>query len=109
MKTLLKILFGGIFVWMIVMTVRTSLKVSLWSSLDSFAGNPWAVATLWDAYFGFTTFWVWVAYKESTWLARIVWLIVILALGNIAMSFYMLIQLFRLKPEDGMEALLLRR
>jgi hypothetical protein len=109
MKTLLKILFGGIFVWMIVMTVRTSLKVSLWSSLDSFAGNPWAVATLWDAYFGFTTFWVWVAYKESTWLARIVWLIVIFALGNIAMSFYMLIQLFRLKPEDGMEALLLRR
>jgi hypothetical protein len=109
MKTLLKILFGAIFVWMIVMTVQTSMKVSLWSSLHSFAGNPWAVATLWDAYFGFTTFWVWVAYKESSWAARIVWLIVIYALGNIAMSFYMLIQLFRLKPEEGMEALLLRR
>lgn len=109
MKTLLKLLFGGIFVWMIIMTVRTSLKVSLWSSLDSFAGNPWAVATLWDAYFGFTTFWVWVAYKESSWVARIVWLILIYVLGNIAMSFYMLIQLFRLKPEEGMEALLLRR
>ena len=109
MKTVLKILFGAIFVWMIIMTVQTSLKVSLWSSLHSFAGNPWAVATLWDAYFGFTTFWVWVAYKESSWVARIVWLIVIFALGNIAMSFYMLIQLFRLKPEDGMEKLLLRR
>jgi hypothetical protein len=109
MKTLLKILFGAIFVWMIVMTVQTSMKVSLWSSLHSFTGNPWAVATLWDAYFGFTTFWVWVAYKESGWVARIVWLIAIYALGNIAMSFYMLIQLYRLKPEDGMEQLLLRR
>ena len=109
MKTVLKILFGAIFVWMIIMTVQTSLKVSLWSSLHSFAGNPWAVATLWDAYFGFTTFWVWVAYKESSWVGRIVWLIVIMTLGNIAMSFYMLIQLFRLKPEDGMEKLLLRK
>ena len=109
MKTVLKILFGGIFLWMVIMTIRTSMQVSLWSSLHSFAGNPWAVATLWDAYFGFITFWVWVAFKESTMVARIVWLILILALGNIAMSAYMLIQLFRLKPDEGMQALLLRR
>ncbi len=108
MKTALKILFGGIFIWMVVMTVRTSLQVSLWSAWDSFAKNPWAVATLWDAYFGFTTFWVWVAYKEKTMWARILWLILIYALGNIAMSGYMLIQLFRLKPEESVEALLRR-
>lgn len=108
MKTALKLLFGGIFVWMIVMTTRTSLKVSLWSSLDSFAGNPWAVATLWDAYFGFITFWVWVAYKERTVWARALWLVLILALGNIAMSFYVLIQLFRLKPNQPVEAVLWR-
>jgi hypothetical protein len=108
MKTALKLLFGGIFVWMVVMTIRTSLKVSLWSSLDSFAGNPWAVATLWDAYFGFITFWVWVAFKERTVWARALWLVLILALGNIAMSFYVLIQLFRLKPEQPVEAMLRR-
>ena len=108
MKTALKILFGAIFVWMIVMTVRTSLQVSLWSAWGSFANNPWAVATLWDAYFGFTTFWVWVAYKEKTMWSRILWLILIYALGNIAMSGYMLIQLFRLKPDEPVEALLRR-
>jgi hypothetical protein len=108
MKTALKLLFGAIFLWMVVMTVRTSLKVSLWSSLDSFAGNPWAVATLWDAYFGFITFWVWVAYKERTVWARALWLVLILALGNIAMSFYVLIQLLRLKPEQPVEAVLWR-
>ena len=46
MKTALKILFGAIFVWMIVMTIRTSLQISLWSAWGSFANNPWAVATL---------------------------------------------------------------
>jgi hypothetical protein len=107
-KTALKVLFLFIFVWMIVLTVRTSLQVALWDALNSFAGNPWAVATLYDAYFGFITFWVWVAYKESTWTARLLWLVAILCLGNIAMSFYVLLQLFRLKPDQSLEALLQR-
>jgi hypothetical protein len=107
-KTVLKIAFAAIFVWMIVMTIRTSLKVSLWSSLDSFAGNPWAVATLYDAYFGFFTFWCWVAYKERSAAGRIVWFLLIMALGNIAMSFYVLIQLFSLKPGEPVEAVLRR-
>jgi hypothetical protein len=108
MKTALKLLFGTIFVWMVVLTVRTMLRVSIWEAWDSFAANPWAVATLYDAYFGFITFWVWVAYKERTMAGRLVWLALILGLGNIATSLYMLIQLFRLKPEDPAEALLRR-
>ncbi len=108
MKTLLKLLFAAIFLWMTVLTVRTSLEVSLWDAWDSFAANPWAVATLYDAYFGFITFFVWVAYKERTHLSRLLWLVLILGLGNIAMSLYVLIQLFRLKPEQPAEALLWR-
>ena len=108
LKTILKIAFGGIFVWMIVMTVETSLKVSLWSSLNSFAGNPWAVATLYDAYFGFFTFWCWVAYKERTAAGRAIWFLLIMSLGNIAMSFYVLMQLFLLKPNEPAEAILRR-
>ncbi len=72
MKTALKLLFAAIFLWMTVLTIRTSLTVSLWSAWDSFAANPWAVATLYDAYFGFITFWVWVAYKENTLWSRLV-------------------------------------
>jgi hypothetical protein len=108
MKTALKILFATIFLWMTVLTIRTSLAVSLWSALDSFAANPWAVATLYDAYFGFITFWIWVAYKETTLWSRLMWLVLILGLGNIAMSLYVLIQLFRLKPDQSVEALLRR-
>jgi hypothetical protein len=108
MKTALKILFAAIFLWMTVLTIRTSLAVSLWSAWNSFAANPWAVATLYDAYFGFITFWVWVAYREKTLWSRLLWLVLILGLGNIAMSLYVLIQLFRLKPDQPVEALLRR-
>ena len=108
MIKLLKLLFGTIFVWMVVVTVRTTMQISIPAAWDSFAANPWAVATLYDAYFGFITFWVWVAYKEVALLSRIVWLVLILCLGNIAMSLYVLIQLVRLKPGQTVEALFRR-
>ena len=66
------------------------------------------MATLFDAYFGFVTFYAWVFYKETSWLARIVWFVAIMGLGNIAMSSYVLIQLFRLRPEQPASDILLR-
>jgi len=71
--------------------------------------HPWFIATLFDAYFGFLWFWLWVAYKESSFLLRLVWLVLILALGNIAMASYVLIQLWRLPEGADIEDLLLRR
>ncbi len=71
--------------------------------------NPWLVATLFDAYFGFLWFWLWVAYRETSWLARGVWLLLILLLGNMAMAAYVLIALWRLPPGASVEQLLLRR
>jgi hypothetical protein len=109
MKLFLKLLFGSIFVWMIVMTIRTSMAVSLWQAWPHFADDRWAVATLWDAYFGFLTFYVWVFYKESRLVARVLWFLLIMGLGNIAMSLYVLIQLMRLKSDERAEAILWRK
>ena len=109
MRVLLQLLFGGIFVWMTVLTIRTSMAVSLWAAWPGFAANPWAMATLYDAYFGFLTFYVWVLYKERTAWARVLWLVLIMGLGNIAMSLYVLTQLFRLKPHEPAEAILWRQ
>jgi Protein of unknown function (DUF1475) len=108
LKLFLKILFGGIFVWITVATVRTSMTVSLWDAWDGFAANPWAVATLYDAYCGFLTFYVWVAYKEHGWGARILWFVLIMGLGNIAMSAYVLRQLFKLRADEPAERILWR-
>ena len=84
MKLFLKLLFGLIFLWMTVLTVRTGMAVSLWEAWPSYAANPWAIATLYDAYFGFVTFYVWVAYKERKTWSRILWFLLIMGLGNIA-------------------------
>jgi len=78
-------------------------------SRPSAGTNPWFVATLFDAYFGFLWFWLWVAYKERGWTLRLLWLVLILGLGNIAMAVYMLIQIRKLPAGAGVEDLLLRR
>lgn len=98
MNVFLKFLFGFIFVFMVVMTVRTSLQVPIWQA--SFAGNPWAWATLLDAYFGFVTFFCWVAWRERSLPARIIWFILIMLMGNITMSLYVLLQLFALRSDE---------
>jgi uncharacterized protein DUF1475 len=110
MKKLLVVLFLGIIVTMIVVTGLASVKRPLWDSAVEFhwRSSPWSVATLFDAYFGFLTFYLWVAYKERTAAARVVWFILIMALGNMAMSAYLLLQLSRLRTGQPLEALLLR-
>lgn len=99
-RRLLQLLFGAILVAMLVVTVRASLQQSLWDAWPGFAANPWSIATLWDAYFGFLTFFVWVAWRERSTASRVVWFILVMLLGNIAMSVYVLIQLQRLSPGE---------
>ena len=62
-----------------VMVLATLIGVSIWATghqniavaisdliANPTAGNnPWMLATLFDAYFGFLWFWLWVAYKEA--------------------------------------------
>jgi hypothetical protein len=110
MKLFLKLLFAGILIYMIGMTTWVSLHKSILASGNEFswAGSPWAVATLFDAYFGFTTFYVWVAYKERSWVARVIWFVLIMGLGNIAMASYVLIQLFKLRADEPAFAILQR-
>ena len=109
MRVALKLVAAAILVCMTVVTVRSSLAVSIWSAWDSYAANPWAVATLWDAYCGFTLFFCWVFYKERSAGTRIAWFLLIMGLGNMATSLYLLIQLFRLREDEPLDALLLRR
>jgi uncharacterized protein DUF1475 len=112
MRTFFILLFSFIFVFMVVTTTRTQMQVSFWDFSHwqpQYASNPWAMATLWDAYFGFITFFVWVCYKEASMAMRILWFVLIMALGNIAMSAYVLVQLFRLKPDESVGNVITRR
>ena len=65
--------------------------------------NPWFVATLFDAYFAFITFYLFVAWKEQSIGARVLWLPVVLLWGNFAMAVYMLVELFRIDHTDRLK------
>jgi predicted permease len=105
----LRIAFLCVLVTMLAVTSWASQSVALWNTPRSVLGHPWFIATLFDTYFAFLTFFCWVAYKETSNVLRVVWLVAILLLGNIAMATYMLIQLFRLPAGAPIEQLLLRK
>ena len=111
MKAFLKVLFGGIFLWMVGMTLHVQQRHSLLLAPGEFSWrtSPWACATLFDAYFGFITFFVWVCFKERRAWNRLVWFLLIMALGNIAMSGYVLLQLFRLQPDEAASLVVTKR
>ena len=91
-----------------LVVLASMLWVTSWASLqcplfavprDVFA-HPWFVATMFDAYWGFTTFFVWVCWQQRSNVARVAWFVAIMLLGNIAMSSYCLAALWR-TPRDG--------
>ncbi|MEI6107368.1 MAG: DUF1475 family protein [Opitutae bacterium] len=96
----LRILFALVLGSMLWVTTWASLHCPLFSVPRDVFTHPWFIATLFDAYWGFTTFFVWVAFKQTAWLARIAWFVAIMLLGNIAMSAYCLSELF-LSPATG--------
>jgi hypothetical protein len=104
----LRIAFLGVLITMLCVTGWAGSHMPLWQIPRQVALHPWFIATLFDCYFGFLTFYIWLAYRETSLIARALWLIAILALGNIAMSAYMLRLLWSLAPDATLEQVLLR-
>ena len=98
-----------VLVVMLYVTLSASLHQDVVSATRQLWHDLWFRATLADAYFGFLFFWLWVAWREGSAVRSILWFFLIMTLGNIAMAAYLLLQLRRLRPGDGMEALLLGR
>jgi hypothetical protein len=95
-------LFLVTLVSMLAVTGWASAHCPLFAVPHGVSTHPWFIATLADAYWGFITFFVWVAYKQTSWSARGVWLVAILLLGNIAMSSYCLRELFRVPAQASL-------
>ncbi len=93
-------LFIVIILSMLWVTSWASMHCPLFAIPHDVVTHPWFIATLFDAYWGFVTFFVWVAFKQTSWVAKIAWFIAIILLGNIAMSAYWLNELFH-TPRDG--------
>jgi hypothetical protein len=104
----LRIFFGVVFVSMLGVTSWAGWQVPLWSIPRSVGGHPWFIATLFDAYWGFFIFYAWLCYKEPSWLARVVWFVAIVLLGNMAMAAYGMMIVLALPTHASAAAVLLR-
>jgi hypothetical protein len=105
MINFLKALFSILFLWMCYVVITTSINSNLFTNWDFLGGIPWMRATLWDFYTNVTVIFVWLCYKENKLGFKILWLILLVTLGSIASCAYVLIQLFKLKPGEGLKEL----
>lgn len=97
----LRVLFSVVLVGMLGVVGWASSRCALFDIPREVFTHPWFVATLCDAYLAFTAFWIWVAWKEGTVGARVLWLLTILLWGNPAIAGYMLLELARVRREGG--------
>ena len=100
MLLFLRLLFCGIIVSMLAMTGWASTQCAIFAIPREVFTHPWFIATLFDAYWAFITFFVWVAWKERSTAARVLWFIAIILWGNLAMATYVLVELFRIQRSD---------
>lgn len=97
MIILLRALFLLVLASMLAVTSWASLRCPLFAVPRDVFTHPWFIATLFDAYWAFITFTVWVLWKEQSAGTRILWFVAVILWGNLAMSLYMLRELFRIK------------
>ncbi len=105
MKRFLYLAFSAVLVAMTWVTVTASLDRSVLEAAADIWSDPWGKATLFDAYFAFLTVYLWIAYRERGWGPRLLWLLLILTLGNFAIAAYFLLALKKLGPGKPWTAL----
>lgn len=109
MRNILIGLLTVLFLWVTYVVIDTSYQSNLFKEWDFLMSIPWMRATLWDFYATILVLLLWVYYREGSSVAKAVWTVLFITLGSIAVTGYVLLQLFRLKPGQGLEAVLLKR
>ncbi|MBC7487974.1 MAG: DUF1475 family protein [Cytophagaceae bacterium] len=97
-----------VLIFMIYIVISTSLESNLYKEWDYLASIPWMRATLWDFYANILVIYLWVIYKEKNVFVILLWAVLFFCLGSIGSIAYVLIQLFRAKPTDGMKEVLMQ-
>jgi len=107
-KLLLFNLFVSFFVLLLAFTVRAFSVRGIFDN-RSLMEDVWFQVTLLDAYLGFLTVYVWIAWKERTLLRRFVWFVFVMSFGNMAVSLYVILQVVKLPGGTGLSEILTMR
>jgi hypothetical protein len=108
MKNLLIAMFSALFIWVTYIVVDTSYQSNLFKEWNYLMSIPWMKATLWDFYANIFVLLIWVYYKESNIGVKGLWTVLFITLGSIAVTGYVLLQLFKLKTGEGLEKILIK-
>lgn len=82
--------------------VKNKEGINVLKGYVTVCSEPWGLATMFDAYFGFLAFWLYVAWRERTVAARLGWFVALMLLGNFAIAGYALLCLFAAKGETDL-------
>jgi|LauGreDrversion4_2_1035121.scaffolds.fasta_scaffold1366848_2 hypothetical protein len=94
----MKLFFSLILLAMLAVTSWASLEKNVFDGFSYLFAERWGIATLFDTYFSFTLLYLWIAFREKSWAARLSWLVLVLSLGTIAISGYGLWQIKKGRP-----------
>jgi len=98
-----------VLIWMIGVSTWASIEANVFTGGKYILEHRWGIATLSDCYFGFYFCYLWMFYKERSNALRFFWFILVTLFGTIAISVYLLIQIFQLKKDACIEDLLLQK
>lgn len=106
MISFLKVFLAIVWLFMIYIMISTSLASSLFEEWNFLLSLPWMRATLWDFYGNVLVIYGLVLYRERSVPVKVLWALLFFFLGSIGTIGYVLVQLFRLQPSEGIEAIL---
>jgi hypothetical protein len=90
---LAKVLAAGGFAIMGYMILRAIFVGDFNDEGADLIRGPWGQLSLVDVYIGFFLFTGWIIYREQSWLRSLVWIVLLLVLGNLTACLYVLIAL----------------
>jgi len=61
--------------------------------------NPWGIVSLIDLYVGFILFAMWIAFREKSIFACVIWIVLLMILGFFIGSLYVLVVLYQSKND----------
>ncbi|XP_042494473.1 uncharacterized protein LOC122073865 isoform X2 [Macadamia integrifolia] len=69
--------------------------------------TPWMEATLVDFYINVVAIAVWIAYKESSWVTALLWIVLLICFGSLTTCAFIVLQLAHLSSQDPLYLVLL--
>jgi len=103
---LLKILFALLLITMTSMVLWGIFTGNWGKAISYITQEPWILVTIIDIYISFFVFYTWVFYREKSVFSKIIWLLLIIFTGSIAITLYVLIQLLKLKEDQSLKEMI---